>query len=180
MGDGWETARQPKRPPVYTRGADGLMVLPGCDWSVLQLGVPGTVLYLDVDTNHYKGNYPESCLVEACDMSRYGGRSRDGSAAAPLSKEALKALLCKEENDPSVEWFTLLPRTRLSSSAVHSFDISGAAGGGGASADAGSSGGGSGSGSGRNVTHVKITIYPDGGVQRLRVYGRPASSHSRL
>ena len=24
-----------------------------------------------------------------------------------------------------------------------------------------------------NFTHVRLTIYPDGGVSRLRVYGRP-------
>lgn len=38
MGDGWETARQPKRPAKYQKGSDGLLVLPGYDWSVLQLG----------------------------------------------------------------------------------------------------------------------------------------------
>jgi allantoicase len=38
MGDGWETARQPNRPPCYTKGPDGLMVLPGYDWAILQLG----------------------------------------------------------------------------------------------------------------------------------------------
>ena len=38
MGDGWETARQPKRPPVYQKGADGLMLLPGYDWALLKLG----------------------------------------------------------------------------------------------------------------------------------------------
>lgn len=38
MGDGWETARQPKRPAVYQKGADGLMVLPGYDWALLKLG----------------------------------------------------------------------------------------------------------------------------------------------
>jgi allantoicase len=39
MGSGWETARQPKRPAVYQKGPDGLMLLPGYDWSVLQLGI---------------------------------------------------------------------------------------------------------------------------------------------
>ena len=93
MGDGWETARQPMRPPVYEVGADGLIVLPGCDWSILKLGkairivvisvvileiivytmyrcftlwvigLPGVVSNIEVDTNFYKGNYPESCTV---------------------------------------------------------------------------------------------------------------------
>jgi allantoicase len=38
MADGWETARQPNRPPVYVRQEDGLMHLPGCDWSIIKLG----------------------------------------------------------------------------------------------------------------------------------------------
>lgn len=63
MGDGWETARQPARPAVYEKGVDGLMVLPGCDWALLQLGIPGYVTSIEVDTNFYKGNYPESCMV---------------------------------------------------------------------------------------------------------------------
>lgn len=83
MGDGWETARQPKRPPVYQKGPDGLMVLPGYDWAILQLGildgiylslsslvlflcfigVDGTINMLEIDTNFYKGNFPESCQV---------------------------------------------------------------------------------------------------------------------
>jgi allantoicase len=63
MGDGWETARQPKRPPVYTQGPDGLIVLPGFDWAILKLGIAGIVSSVEVDTNFYKGNYPESCLV---------------------------------------------------------------------------------------------------------------------
>lgn len=66
MGDGWETARQPKRPAVYQKGPDGLMVLPGYDWALLKLGVKGMVSALEVDTNYYTGNYPESCLVSTC------------------------------------------------------------------------------------------------------------------
>lgn len=65
MGDGWETARQPKRPPVYQKGPDGLMVLPGYDWALLKLGVKGVISALEVDTNFYTGNYPESCLVRS-------------------------------------------------------------------------------------------------------------------
>jgi allantoicase len=63
MGDGWETARQPKRPAVYEKGADGLMVLPGYDWALLKLGVKGVINALEVDTHFYTGNYPESCVV---------------------------------------------------------------------------------------------------------------------
>ena len=39
---------------------------PGCDWAVLRLGVVGEILRLVVDTNHFKGNFPESVAVNAC------------------------------------------------------------------------------------------------------------------
>lgn len=39
---------------------------PGGDWAVLRLGVVGEVSRLVVDTNHFKGNFPESVSVDAC------------------------------------------------------------------------------------------------------------------
>lgn len=51
MKDGWETKRR--------RG-------PGHDWVVLKLGVPGTIRRIEVDTAHYKGNYPDCCSLETC------------------------------------------------------------------------------------------------------------------
>ena len=137
MGDGWETARQPKRPSAYERGQDGLMVLPGNDWAVLRLGLPGTIRRLEVDTHLYKGNYPESCLIEGCYQP--SGSKND---------------LARDENKAEMNWITVLPRSRLTSSAIHKFDVTGKA-------------------ANTPLTHLKITIYPDGGVQRLRVYGSP-------
>ena len=49
MGDGWETKRR--------RG-------PGHDWAVVQLGSEGIVEKFEVDTSHFKGNFPDSCSVE--------------------------------------------------------------------------------------------------------------------
>ncbi len=51
MGDGWETRRR--------RGE-------GFDWMVVRLGTTGSVAKVEIDTNHFKGNYPESASVEAC------------------------------------------------------------------------------------------------------------------
>lgn len=156
MGDGWETARQPKRPPIYERDPkSGLMLLPGFDWAALQLGLPGYINALDVDTNHYKGNYPESCLVEACNQPNY---VHDGNSGINLAQD---------ENDSEAGWVTLLDRTRLGPHHIHSFsstDLQGVHDPKGAGP----------------FTHVKITIYPDGGVQRLRVYGTPSQPNSRL
>jgi allantoicase len=113
MGDGWETKRR--------RG-------PGNDWVVVMLGHPGTIERLVIDTIHFKGNAPGSCLVEAC-------RSNVAGDATP-------------ENG----WQELLPRTPLQPDTLHTFEDE--------LRDVGA------------ATHVRLNIYPDGGVSRLRVFGR--------
>lgn len=50
MGDGWETRRR----------RDG-----GFDWIVIALGIPGSVTRVEVDTAHFKGNYPDRCSIQA-------------------------------------------------------------------------------------------------------------------
>lgn len=50
MGEGWETRRRRE---------------PGYDWCVIALGLPGKVVRLEVDTAHFKGNYPDRCSVQA-------------------------------------------------------------------------------------------------------------------
>ncbi len=54
MGDGWETKRR--------RG-------PGHDWVVIRLGIEGVLKQVEVDTSHFKGNFPESCSLEAGDCA---------------------------------------------------------------------------------------------------------------
>ncbi|PWT86551.1 MAG: allantoicase [Blastocatellia bacterium] len=51
MADGWETKRR--------RG-------PGHDWAIVKLGTPGTVVRIEVDTRHFKGNAPNACAFEGC------------------------------------------------------------------------------------------------------------------
>jgi len=89
MGDGWETKRR--------RG-------PGHDWTIVRLAARGTIERIEVDTDHFKGNAPESCSVEVCD-------------APDLTPERLSS------GDPG--WTTLLPRTPLQADAQHRFDVSG-------------------------------------------------------
>src|SRR2546425_12528909 len=48
--DGWETRRRRT---------------PGFDWCIIRLGLPGLIHGVVVDTSHFKGNYPESCSLEA-------------------------------------------------------------------------------------------------------------------
>ena len=146
MGEGWETRRNSLRPPVLEAGAGGHLLLPQsmADWAIIQLAVPGTVQQLRVDTNHFKGNFPESCTLDACyapdlaaDVDRATAAFADGAGAAA-----------------QVTWFPLLPRVKLAAHAEKDFKIEEGA-------------------AGKAITHVRLTIYPDGGISRLRLWGLP-------
>jgi allantoicase len=50
MGDGWETRRRRQ---------------PGHDWVIIQLGCAGTIERVEIDTAHFKGNYPDRCSMQA-------------------------------------------------------------------------------------------------------------------
>lgn len=119
MGDGWETARR--------RG-------PGNDWVVLALGAAGVVERVEVDTAHFKGNYPDRVRIEA-------GRFADNEAATR----------------PDAAWRILLPETKVSMDQQHYFDELEPLG---------------------PVSHVRLSIYPDGGVSRLRLFGRAEQGHA--
>lgn len=156
MGDGWETARHPHRPAIIELDpATGLQLSALSDWAVVRLGaVARSVDSLLIDTHHFKGNYPESALVEAL--------------YAPAATDAEVEALCASSSSSSASgWFTLLPRTRLSADAEHRFARAGA-----------SSGDGDGlldsTSEGKAVSHVRISIFPDGGIMRLRVVGTAA------
>lgn len=118
MGDGWETRRRRE---------------PGNDWCVLELGAPGTVEKVEVDTAFFKGNFPDRCSIQAACVS--GGTDRSITTQ-------------------SMFWQTLLPEQKLSMDAVHCFAEEIAQLG--------------------TITHVRFNIFPDGGVSRLRLWGRPA------
>ena len=49
MSDGWETRRR--------RG-------PGHDWVIVQLATEGVVRRVEIDTSHFKGNYPDTCSID--------------------------------------------------------------------------------------------------------------------
>ena len=117
MGDGWETRRRRQ---------------PGNDWIIIALGARGIVESLEVDTAHFKGNYPDSCSVEAT------------------------AIEIKENNlvlSNNVEWTQLMDKQKLSMDHIHRFDK-----------DKINPVG--------PVTHLRLSIYPDGGISRFRAFGR--------
>ncbi|MGN0936854.1 allantoicase [Acinetobacter amyesii] len=50
MGDGWETKRRRA---------------PGFDWCILALGQSGAIEKIDIDTAHFKGNFPAQVSIQA-------------------------------------------------------------------------------------------------------------------
>jgi len=55
MGDGWETRR--------SRGKN-------YDWLIIKFGKPGLIKKLEVDTHHFKGNYPDTCSIQTANISK--------------------------------------------------------------------------------------------------------------
>jgi allantoicase len=104
MSDGWETRRR--------RG-------PGHDWVIVKLATEGRVRRIEIDTNHFKGNYPDTASIEG---------SPDGE-----------------------QWTEVLPRTKLQAHTRHFFIDELVSDG--------------------PFTHLRLNVYPDGGVSRLRVWG---------
>ncbi len=122
MGDGWETKRN------RTTGNK--------DWVIVRLAHKGTIEKILVDTCHFKGNYPDSCLIEGCNI--------------PIEEE--NKLNTDSINPVVIGWETILPQSKLSADYEHFFEkeiIS------------------------KNAfTHVRLTIFPDGGVSRMRLWGK--------
>lgn len=118
MGDGWETARRRT---------------PGNDWVIVALGNAGKVDRVVVDTAHFKGNFPDSCSIQAA----YVKGGTDDQVATQ-----------------SLFWRELLPAQKLKAHDIHEFtsEVN----------DLGA------------ITHVRLNIFPDGGISRLRLFGTKA------
>lgn len=113
MGDGWETKRSRQKGHK--------------DWVIIKLGTPGHLRTVEIDTAHFKGNFPETCELHA---------------------------LCSEDEVPdsnAIEWAQILSPVKLGPHRRHFFPLE---------ADVSVA-----------YTHVKLTIYPDGGIKRVRVCG---------
>jgi len=115
MGGGWESRRR--------RG-------PGHDWILLRLGALGEIGVVEIDTNHFKGNFPDRCMLEGVNLP--GARITDLIEA---------------------DWTEVLGPTKLAAHErkfVRELSARGP------------------------FTHLRFSIYPDGGVSRLRCWGKRA------
>ena len=116
MGDGWETRRRRE---------------PGNDWIIIKLPKISIIDEIEIDTAHFKGNYPDSASISAAffdDTIEYDSVIKNTEV-----------------------WKILLPQTKLKADNIHKFkNLTNKNG----------------------VNYIKLEIYPDGGVSRLRVFGR--------
>lgn len=116
MGEGWESRRR--------RG-------PGNDWVILKTAHAAYINRILVDTNYFKGNYPDYCSFDAC-------------YAPDLDIDLM--------NWPDLEWEPIMEKQKLNGHHKHIFKD-----------ELKSSG---------PYTHIRLNIYPDGGISRLRIYGK--------
>ncbi|KAJ3266916.1 hypothetical protein HK104_006008, partial [Borealophlyctis nickersoniae] len=125
---------------------------PGHDWAIIQLGLPGTIAGFDIDTAYFTGNQAPRVSIQAAwisnDSPLYLTR-RSELGSAPTSDE-----LAAAQKVGSDTWTEILPMTPLRpgypDTRHHSFAA--------LHPD-------------RKWTHLRLNLYPDGGVARLRVYG---------
>ena len=116
MGDGWETRR--------SRGKN-------FDWLIIKFGKPGLIKKLEIDTHHFKGNYPDSCSIQTASISK------------DLSNKSIV--------NNSKNWKFILNKSKLSAHRKHIFKkflIKRS-----------------------KENYLKINIYPDGGISRIRAFG---------
>ncbi len=116
MADGWETRRRRE---------------PGFDWVILRLGHPGYVEQAEIDTAHFKGNYPHRISMNA--------------AWLPDAREEDLTSQC-------LYWPSLLEPQPLQPDQVVQFPTQ--------LPDRGP------------ASHVRVNIHPDGGLSRVRLFGR--------
>jgi allantoicase len=133
MGGGWETRRK--------RG-------PGHDWILLELGAPGRLGVVEVDTGHFHGNHAQRCslwgvhapgarLADLLARDRREGGWHEVLPASAIAPERWQRIFAERPLGPDRrEFFTDLEQRGP-------------------------------------FTHVRLETFPDGGVARLRLYGTP-------
>ena len=155
--DGWETRR--KR-------------IPGHDWCVIELGLPGYIMGFDVDTSFFTGNNTPRCsILGACidpknpDLEilkdkREKAGLRIGTASTPEDIAEVSSIC------DTIQWDTLVEMSPLGPGYIDTchnfFSITNP------------------SFLAKRYTHIRLNMFPDGGIARLRVYGRVSIKYAGL
>ncbi len=125
MGDGWETKRN--RTPNNR------------DWVIVRLAHKGVIQKVLIDTCHFKGNYPDTFILEGCSIE---------AAVASTHRVDPKA---EGEALKNAQWSNIIERTKLQADHEHHYELEVSCI--------------------EPVTHVRLSIFPDGGVSRMRLWG---------
>ena len=125
MGDGWETKRN--------RTPDNR------DWVIVRLAHKGVIKKALIDTCHFKGNYPDTFILEGTSIEAPVPSTHRVDPQAELASIA------------NAKWNTIIERTKLQADHEHLFEETVHC------ADP--------------ITHVRLSIFPDGGVSRMRLWG---------
>jgi allantoicase len=116
---------------------------PGNEWLTVALTARSVITAAEIDTSGYIGNSPGAVRLRGLD-----------------SPDARSAVVSQANTDAAeADWFDLLPVTALLPDTPHRFRLAGAG-----LAGAGPPGS-------RPVTAVRLDVYPDGGIARLRLHG---------
>ena len=117
MGDGWETRR--------SRGKN-------FDWLILKCASAGKINKIQIDTHHFKGNFPDKFSLQGAYLS---------------DKISFKNIVNKSKN-----WKFLLGKSKLYAHKKHNFKNNLM--------------------KNNKINYIKINIYPDGGISRIRAFGK--------
>ncbi|KAK4875265.1 hypothetical protein RN001_011687 [Aquatica leii] len=134
--DGWETRR--KR-------------IPGHDWCIIKLGIPGVIHGVEVDTAFFTGNFAPRISIQAANLTEdLNLHERKGDM---IGTAATTEVLTNVQKINFEAWKEILPMTHLGAGnpdtrhnyfAIRSNEV---------------------------WTHVRLNMYPDGGIARFRIYG---------
>lgn len=160
MGDGWETkrSRQPSHKDwvvikLYGTITHVFVALSNVD--VYTSGTPTLLSHVVIDTIHFKGNFPQYCELHAINSTLDIPPHSKSHAPPPTCYPPSESRAPASSEDG---WALVLPQVYLGPHREHSFQVD--------SAEKGV------------FTHVRLTIYPDGGVKRVRVFGRKDADSS--
>ena len=117
MGDGWETRR--------SRGKN-------FDWLILKCATQGKIGKIQIDTHHFKGNFPDKCSLQAAYIN---------------GKISSKNIV-----NNSKKWKFLLNKVKLHANRKHNFKNKLM--------------------KSNKINYIRINIYPDGGISRIRAFGK--------
>lgn len=91
-------ARRLDRPAIIEMTDKDVFNIPGSEWAIFRLGAMTTIVSIDIDTNHFKGNAPDYVTIE-------GTTQRDDSST----------------NFEKTEWVVVLDKVKMQPHKLQSF-----------------------------------------------------------